>query len=134
MSNGKPWVPSDKESIIITVVTMVLLAVLAGVSASRGWTLWLAASVGGLGGLVHEIAQSGGKVAYFAKKDDGLYIGSLAGMVLGAVAGLLVVRGHMTGETAAIGNAQLSYEVFTAGLALKGVMEAAGGQVGKPVP
>lgn len=82
---------------------------------------------------MHEIAQSGGTIAFFEKHEDGLYLGTLAGVILGAVAGILVVRGYLVpgpaGTAASFSLAQVSYEVFTAGLALKGVVEAAGGNV-----
>ena len=133
MANGS-LTSLEKLSIAITLIMMVLLGILAWASSHNNWLLWLAASVGGLGGLVHEIAQSGGKIAFFQKNQDGMYLGSLAGMMLGAVAGLLVIRGHLV-ETSDLPSAgvkiQLTYEVFMAGLALKGVTEAAGG---KPVP
>lgn len=94
------------------------------------WWLWLAASVGVLGGLAHEIAQSG-TVLFFQRHQDGLYLSALAGMILGAVRRILVVRSHLvfgtSGATATAGTTQISYEVFTAGSALKGVTEAAGG-------
>jgi hypothetical protein len=117
-------------SIIVTVGMGIALAILAWASAHYQWLIWLAASVGALGGLVHEIAQSGGKIMFFQRNQDGMYLGSLAGMVLGAVAGLLVVRGHLiAGGTggASVSNVQLTYEIFIAGLALKGVTEAAAG-------
>jgi len=100
------------------------------VSAHYQWWLVLAASVGGLGGLVHEIAQSGGKILFFQKHQDGMYLGAVSGIVLGAVAGVLVVRGHLIASVAdipSVSATQLSYEVFFAGLGLKGVAEAAGG-------
>ena len=112
---------------IATLIVGVIATIFAVLSVQNAWVLTLALSVGALGGLVHEIAQSGGKILFFEKKQDGLYLGSVAGMVLGAVAGILVVRGHLIGEVANVGMVQLSYEVFTAGLALKGVTEAAGG-------
>ncbi|HEV2494156.1 MAG TPA: DUF4257 domain-containing protein [Terriglobia bacterium] len=126
--------PMEKYSIVATIVLGVALALLAWASAHYGWTLWLAASVGALGGLVHEIAQSGGKVAFFQRYQDGFYLGSVAGMILGAVAGLLVVRGLVAGNPSSppsMTTAQIAYEVFTAGLALKGVAEAAGGNAVK---
>jgi hypothetical protein len=47
---------------------------------------------------------------------------------LGAVAGILVIRGYLTEDTATTNATfvQMSYEAFLAGLALKGVAEAAG--------
>jgi hypothetical protein len=124
----------EMASIIATLGMGIGLALLAWASAHYQWLIWLAASVGALGGLVHEIAQSGGRIMFFQTHQDGMYLGSLAGMVLGAVAGLLVIRGHLiSGGTvaASVNTVQITYEVFIAGLALKGVTEAAGG---KPVP
>jgi len=125
--------PMEKYSIVATVLLVVAMALLAWASARFGWTLWLAVSVGALGGLAHEIAQSGGKVAFFHRYEDGFYLGSVAGLILGAVAGLLVVRGLVLGNPLppTITPAQIAYDVFTAGLALKGVTEAAGGNAVK---
>ena len=130
MANDTPLTPCEKNSIVATIVIGIGLAMLAWASFNNNWVFWLAASVGGLGGLVHEIAQSGGKIAYFRKYEDGMYLGTVAGVILGAVAGILVVRGFLTdapNTVLAISKSQLAYEVFTAGLALKGVTEAAGG-------
>lgn len=123
--------PMEKYSIASTVVLVAAMALLAWASAHYGWILWLAVSVGALGGLAHEIAQSGGKVAFFHRYEDGIYLGSVAGMILGAVAGLLVVRGVVLGNSHPPTMTQIAYDVFTAGLALKGVTEAAGGNAVK---
>ena len=115
-------------SIITTVVLLVLLAILSWISAVNNWIFTLAMSVGGLGGLVHEIAQSGGKILFFQKQKDGMYLGTISGIVLGAVAGLLTIRGFLPSDGSnATTDMQIIYEVFLAGLALKGVVEAAGG-------
>ncbi len=82
-------------------------------------------SVGALGGLVHELAQSGGKVMFFERKLDGMYLGTLSGMILGGVAGILAARGA-SGE-----HINTFYECFLAGMALKGVVEAS---TGAPLP
>ena len=118
---------TDIWSIIITAILAVALIVVATISAYRDWVIGLAACVGGLGGLIHEIAQSGGKILFFERKADGFYLGSLAGMVLGAVAGLLAVRGLITGSTPHP-TVDLVYDSLLAGMALKGITEAAGGQ------
>lgn len=125
--------PMERYSIASTVVLVVAMSLLAWASAHYGWILWLAVSVGALGGLAHEIAQSGGKIAFFQRYQDGFYLGSVAGMILGAVAGLLVVRGLVLGNPLppTMTPAQIAYDVFTAGLALKGVTEAAGGNAVK---
>src|SRR5574341_1592502 len=124
MTNDVGLAPLEKASIITTVVLVIVLGVLAGVSGHYGWWLWLAVSVGGLGGLAHELAQSGGKILFFQRRQDGMYLGSVAGIVLGAVAGILVIRGHLIASTAdapSISAIQLSYEIFFAGLGLTGV-------------
>jgi hypothetical protein len=64
----------EKVSLAVTGVTFVVLCSLAWASSHNNWLLWLAVSVGGLGGLVHEVAQSGGKIAFFEKYEDGLYL------------------------------------------------------------
>src|ERR1700730_3320588 len=142
---------ADLYSIVVTLAIGLGLAVLASIAthhvsqnASTTWVIWLAVSVGGLGGLAHEFAQSGGKILFFERKEDGFYIGSTAGVVLGAVAGLLAVQGllvHPAAQQSLAAGAtkpqqpdaiQLIYTAFLAGLALKGVAEAAGGQVFLP--
>jgi hypothetical protein len=130
MANTPILSPGERISVASTVGAVLLAVGLATASAHYGWTLALVASVGALGGLAHEVAQSGGKIWWFQKHADGLYIGSLAGMVLGAVAGVLVVKGHL-GELSTVSTVELTYDAFVSGLALKGVVEAAGGN---PVP
>ncbi|HXH13743.1 MAG TPA: DUF4257 domain-containing protein [Alphaproteobacteria bacterium] len=116
----------EKLAVIVNGIALIGLIVLAGLSASAGWLLLLVGSVGGLGGLAHEFAQSKGKIVFFQRCEDGVYLGSLAGVFLGAVAALLTVRGYLT-EHPTIDLTQLSYEGFLAGLALKGIAEAACG-------
>ena len=53
-------------------------------------------------------------------------MGSISGITLGAVAGILAVRGYLT-DSSTTDFTQITYEVFLAGLALKGVVEAATG-------
>jgi hypothetical protein len=137
---------SNRNSIITTLLIAVGLAVVATISARQvsatptsTWVLWLAVAVGGLGGLAHEIAQSGGKILFFERRLDGFYIGSLGGVILGAVAGLLAARGFIVNPSTVAAGAQpgplpLIFEMFFAGLALKGITEAAGGQAVASIP
>jgi hypothetical protein len=122
--------PSRLElySIIATVAIGAVLCLAAWFSYRSQWLLVLAFSVGGLGGLVHDVAQSRGKLLFFKRQPDGLYLGTVAGVFLGAVAGVVVIRGYLTGDTPTTDATfvQMSYEAFLAGLALKGVAEAAG--------
>ncbi len=129
MANGLELNSREKAALIVNGVALIVLILLAWLSASKGWLLLLGGSIGGLGGLVHEFAQSRGKIVFFQKNEDGVYLGSLAGVFLGAVAGLLAIRGFVTGGLTDASMTQISYEGFLAGLALKGVAEAAGGTV-----
>lgn len=122
----------DKWSIAITFGAAVLMVIIAIICARNGWWIGIAAAMGALGGLVHEIAQSGGTILRFERKADGFYIGAMAGAVLGAIAGLMTIRGILVDGAAVQPKAvQLAYEALLAGIALKGVTEAAGGA---PVP
>jgi hypothetical protein len=127
----------QKLSLVVTGVTFVVLCILAWVSSHYNWLLWLVVSVGGLGGLVHEFAQSGGKIAVVLRCEDGLYLGALSGVVLGAVAGILVIPDHLVASTSgtelSVSMNHLACEAFSAGLALKGVAEAMGGNRPEPV-
>lgn len=124
----------DKQGLYFLAGTIVLVLVLGGLAwlaTEKEWILVFACSVGALGGLLHEFAQSGGKVLFPKKMEDGIYLGAFTGAVLGAVAGILVVRGFLIfeGEHAqlSISHVQLGYEVFIAGLGLKGIAEAGTG-------
>ena len=127
MADAEPKVIPDWISITVTVAIGVVLAIVAYFSYEKQSLFILAFSVGGLGGLVHDIAQSRWKLLFFARHTDGLYLGTVAGVFLGAVAGIMVIRGYLTGETPTTDAtfANMSYEAFLAGLALKGVAEAA---------
>src|SRR5207302_278748 len=128
-------------SMIVTLLIAVGLGVVATITAKQfaptsPRVLWLAIAVGGLGGLAHEIAQSRGTILVVERRADGIYLGTIAGVILGAVAGLLAVKGLLISPTSPAtqpGAIQLIYEAFIAGLALKGITEAAGGQALPPI-
>ena len=65
-------------------------------NASNGWIIWLGIAAGGIGGLVHEFGQSGGKLLFFEHEEDGIYLGALAGMFIDMVVGALAVQGLFT--------------------------------------
>jgi hypothetical protein len=118
-------------SVGVTAAFGIIAGVGAVLSMQSHAVLGLAVSVGALGGLAHEIVQSGGKIMFFQRREDGVYLGSIAGMALGTVAGVLVVRSQLPAVTGVDATSalmtELAYEIFLAGLALKGVSEAAGG-------
>ncbi|SRR5712692_8506925 len=162
----KSW-SADKKSIAATLCLTTALAVLAIISFRKiwpsntsGWIIWLGLAAGGLGGLLHEFAQSGGKLLLTKRQADGIYLGALTGMLLGMLAGVLAVQGLFVQSSAPANNTQAStvsvsapagspiqqpgnasptapqspiaiqalYTALLAGLGLKGVMEAVGGQ------
>ena len=106
-----------------TFAAIVIAVVVAAYGVTSSNVLLTAISVGAVGGLVHEVAQSNGKVIV-PKPDEGsgdIYLGGLFGLIAGGVAGLLVAQG-LPGS-AAVTNSWLS-EFFLAGLGLKGFSEA----------
>ena len=119
------WTHDDKLAAGITVLTLVIMALFAIVAWYSQSVIWLAVFVGALGGLAHEFAQSQGRVLIPKKNQDGIYFGSLSGALLGAIAGILWVRGVVEGSASNPSLNSFVIEAFLAGLALKGVTEAA---------
>ncbi|HYN85001.1 MAG TPA: hypothetical protein VER32_07100 [Pyrinomonadaceae bacterium] len=117
-------------SAVGAIVATFLLILVAWRSYHAQSLFFLAASMGALGGIGHEFAQSGGRIVFIQRRGDGLYLGSLTGAVLGAIAGLLMIRGYL-GPNVVVPYSQVAYETFTSGLALKGVVEAL---TDKPAP
>ena len=112
-------------SIGVTAATGVICGLVAASFTANPFVY--AAALGALGGLIHEFFQSGGKVIFFEKKADGMYLGSLAGMLMGAIAAMALAKGF---DASAAGTSlqNLGYEAFMAGVTLKGIAEAASGQ------
>lgn len=105
----------------MTAITIALLSIFMTIYPNLvGVTL----TAGALGGFLHEYVQSKGTVLFIAKKEDGLYLGSITGLILGAVAGLFVLEGNINNTQEMV---PIFLESIIAGLALKGVSEAATG-------
>lgn len=136
----------EKWSIVATFIVTVTVCVMAFWNYMAGSVIWTAVSVGALGGLVHEISQSGGTAflpgtgqpkhdtgkahalapgAAGAGGGDGAsgesYLGGLVGIILGGAAGLLVLSTSYSFVTT-----QLVVSAFGAGVALKGISDSAG--------
>jgi len=95
----KNW-SADTKAIVGTLFLTTLLVSFTIVSfrkvgtlQSSGWVIWLSLAAGGLGGIIHEFAQSGGKLLLTKREADGIYLGSLMGILLGMLAGVLAVQG-----------------------------------------
>ena len=122
----------ENFSIAATLALAIVAYVVAQESMMSDDYILLAISMGAIGGLVHEFFQSGGKILFFKKAEDGYYLGSIAGMVLGAVAGILFIRGELgslQNPATDVDYQLLSINLFLAGLGLKGVAEAAAGKI-----
>ncbi|MBI4429287.1 MAG: hypothetical protein HY562_09230 [Ignavibacteriales bacterium] len=125
------WWTLPRVSVVVTLILTALASWLALWSIRTEEYLYLAVSVGAIGGLIHEFAQSGGKVLYIVSAKDGFYLGTVSGMVLGAVAGLLVLKGQLVlleNPATDVNVYEVTLNVFFAGLGLKGVAEAATGE------
>jgi len=127
------WNNEQKYSVLANIVLLIGLVAALNWATNHGSLWWIAVSAGGLGGLVHELAQSKGKMLFIKKYDDGVYLGSISGIILGIVAGILLLQNQITSdqtiETAKL--AKATFDAFIAGLALKGVVEATSSE---PVP
>ena len=134
MSNGQNTsafglTPGELWAVRATAVLALAFIVAAFFSYEKS-PLVLAISLGCLGGLMHELAQSGGKILFFARRDDGLYLGGVAGMMLGGVTGLIAA--HAVQAQNPVEYQNLAYEAFMAGVGMKGLVEAATGSAVAP--
>lgn len=109
----------------VTFGSVAALIVLAVWASDNGSAALLAVTAGAIGGVFHEIAQSSGQIVLPRTQTDKsnsnpeLYLGTLSGLFLGAVAGILILSATQQSGL------PLGLTGFTAGLALKGVSEAA---------
>jgi uncharacterized membrane protein YccC len=112
---------NNKAGLIGTIVALaVILGLIIYAIPVQNWLL-LAISVGALGGLVHEIAQSQGQYMTPHTDTSGNFVlGGLMGLVNGGIAGLLLMQSQPTTQNLV----PFMIEVFLAGLALKGVNDA----------
>jgi len=123
---GETWTGEEKYSVIANIVLLIVLVAALNWALNHGSFWWVAVGAGGLGGLIHELAQSKGKMLFIKKYDDGVYLGSISGIILGVVAGILILQNQITSNQT-IEAAQLTkatFDAFIAGLALKGVVDA----------
>ncbi|HUI86683.1 MAG TPA: hypothetical protein VLY21_05985 [Nitrososphaerales archaeon] len=148
LSTGAKW------SVLATIVTTVLVAFIALWADKASNVLWAVVSVGALGGLVHEIAQSKG-TAFLpgqgtqpnnpagqgtpapsaggappkGKADSGGkgedYLGGLVGVILGGAAGLLTLGATSGTAVPTTVSLQVIVAAFSAGIALKGISDSA---------
>ncbi len=113
--------PEEQWAVFGSLIVTVILALIGYVVLKD--TFFTSIFVGALGGVVHEIAQSNGKLLFPKTDTDGVYLGGLYGLLAGGIAGLILAQG--------LGGVGLSTtllsESFLAGLSLKGFSEAVAG-------
>ncbi len=85
---------------------------------------WVAISAGALGGLVHEMVQSGGKYVLPNTDENGDFmLGGLVGLLAGGIAGVLTYEALL--GTTPIPFPAIAVTAFLAGAAVKGIADAA---------
>ncbi|MDO9098696.1 MAG: DUF4257 domain-containing protein [Candidatus Methanoperedens sp.] len=121
------WTDEEKFSFKITIGLTFLVFIIAIFSFYINNILWIAISVGALGGILHEIIQSDGKIVLPTPKTDGVYLGAVYGLIVGAAVGVLSIQSMP--ETTVDISRSLIIQIFSAGLAFKGISDAAAGRV-----
>lgn len=116
----------DKKNLYTTVGLTILFLIIAIISYLGNTLIGLAISVGALGGILHEIVQSDGKILTPKyKENEGVFLGTVYGLIVGAAVGLLAIQGIPEGRAV---SRDLMIQIFSAGLALKGISESAAGR------
>ena len=123
------WTSSYAINQAVSIAAIIFLIVLAILMIYK-WphAFVVAISAGALGGLAHEIGQSQGKYILPTTDNTGNFcLGGLIGIIAGGTAGLTTYQGLLgTGTTTAVApDARLVVAALLAGLAVKGVTDAA---------
>lgn len=114
--------PTVTASMIISLDALVIMLLVTSWAFASDNSLLLAVGAGSNGGIAHELIRSNGSFVFPSRVQSApneIHLGSFAGALLGAIAGLLTVPAT-GGAPLLIGTTS-----FLAGLALKGVAEAA---------
>jgi hypothetical protein len=82
-----------------------------------------AISFGIVGGIAHEIAQSGGRVVTPTAEDGSIQLGTLVGAALGVVAGILSLHGVPVTSTNPGDAMNVVVTALAAGVGLKGLAD-----------
>lgn len=73
----------------ILIIIPAVLVIMIGVGLQQGSFLLLSLAVGSIGGLVHDLIQNKGLLAYPKQSEEGVYLGALLGALLGGVSGFI---------------------------------------------
>jgi len=119
------WAGSSVGARLLS-AALVIALLIAGVFTTYVWqhALIVAISVGALGGLAHEIVQSGGKYILPNKDENGDFcLGGLVGIISGGTAGVLTYQGLLATAPVTV-STKLVVTALIAGLAVKGIADA----------
>ena len=108
-----------------TVMASVVVAILFILGLAGSLTesvLLLSIVVGCVGGVIHDLIQNKAIILYPSTTDEGVYIGWILGVILGGAAGFIAYGSGVVSTTL---DPRLLLAPFTAGIALKGVIDAA---------
>jgi len=103
-------------------IVIIVLFVLGAVGAYAQSFLLLSVVVGSVGGLIHDLIENKAIVLYPSSSTEGIYIGWMLGIILGGAAGFIA---YASGVIPTNFDAKLLLAPFTAGIALKGVIDSA---------
>ena len=107
---------------VMAVVVVVILFILGLAGSLTESVLLLSVVVGCVGGLIHDLIQNKAIILYPSTTDEGVYIGWILGVILGGAAGFIA---YSSGVVSTTFDPKLLAAPFTAGIALKGVVDAA---------
>ena len=113
---------------IFVIAILFILGVAGSLTKS---VLLLGVVVGCVGGIIHDLVQNKAIILYPKTSDEGVYIGWILGVILGGAAGFIAIA---SGVASTAFNAQSLLAPFTAGIALKGITDAAANASAKDVP
>jgi len=115
---------SSTRNMVATLLVFVIALVAGTYFVLNPNALIAAISFGVVGGLAHEIAQSGGKVIVPTRMENGdLMLGSLTGAALGVVAAILALHGVSLASQTQDSVLSVVVTALTAGVGLKGIAD-----------
>ncbi len=109
-----------QSAMAAVVIAFIVILGLAG-SLTKSFLL-LSIVVGAVGGLIHDLIQNKAVILYPSTTDEGVYLGWILGIILGGAAGFIA---YASGVVSTTFDPKLLAAPFTAGIALKGIVDAA---------
>ncbi len=107
-----------------TAMAVVLFLIILGIVGSVTQSfLLLSIVVGSVGGLIHDLIQNKAIILYPKTTTEGIYLGWILGIIMGGAAGFIAYTSGVVSTNSF--DPKLLSVPFTAGIALKGVVDAA---------